>query len=92
MPHKPDSTRLKEEVRNTIRHYLQDMGSTEPEHVYRKLLSEVEPPLIEEVLRYTRGNQSRAARVLGMTRNTLRTRIRRYGIRKPGKQAVTKLR
>ena len=56
------------------------MGSTEPEHVHRKLMTEIEPPLIEEVLNYTRGNQSRAARILGMTRNTLRTRLRRYGI------------
>ena len=56
------------------------MGNTEPEHVYRKLLSEVEPPLIEEVLRYTQGNQSRTARILGMTRNTLRAKLNRYHI------------
>ena len=92
MSSKTESTPLRDEVRKTIRQFLQDMGSTEPEHVYRKLLSEVEPPLIEEVLRYAKGNQSRAARILGMTRNTLRTRIRRYGIEKAGKQSVTKLR
>ena len=73
---------LREHVQETIQRYLQDMGSTEPEHVYRKLLAEIEPPLIEEVLNYTRGNQSRAARILGMTRNTLRTRIRRYDIKR----------
>jgi len=87
-----NTTPLRNEVRKTIRQYLIDMGSTEPEHVYRKLLSEVEPPLIEEVLLYTRGNQSRAARILGMTRNTLRSRIRRYGIQKGKKRAVTRLR
>lgn len=92
MPDQPNSTPLKREVRKTIRQFLRDMGSTEPEHVYRKLLSEVEPTLIEEVLRFTRGNQSRAARILGMTRNTLRTRIRRYGIVNTEKQSVTKLR
>ena len=43
--------------------------------------------LIEEVLRHTGGNQSRAAKILGMTRNTLRERIRRYGLERPGKQA-----
>lgn len=56
------------------------MDCTEPENVYRKLLAEIEPPLIEEVLRYTAGNQSRTARVLGMTRNTLRSKLRRYDI------------
>ena len=68
-------------MQETIRLYLDDMGNTEPEHVYQKLLSEIEPPLIEEVLRYTSGNQSRAARVLGMTRNTLRSKLRRYAIK-----------
>jgi Fis family transcriptional regulator len=92
MPKKPEATPLRNEVRKTIRQYLLDMGSTEPEHVYRKLLSEVEPPLIEEVLLYTRGNQSRAARILGMTRNTLRSRIRRYAIRDTRKQSITRLR
>jgi Fis family transcriptional regulator len=43
-------------------------------------MSEVEPPLIEEVLRYTQGNQSRTARILGMTRNTLRSKLNRYHI------------
>jgi len=37
--------------------------------------------LITEVLRHTGGNQSRTARILGMTRNTLRQKIRRYSIK-----------
>jgi len=86
------TTPLRDAVRKTIRQYLLDMGTTEPEHVHRKLLAEIEPPLIEEVLLYTRGNQSRAARMLGMTRNTLRGRMRRYGIEKTGRRAVTRLR
>ena len=72
---------LREHVQITIRQFLEDMGTTEPEHVYRRLLSEIEPPLIEEVLRYADGNQSRTARILGMTRNTLRSKLRRYSIK-----------
>lgn len=72
---------LREHVQATIRQYLEDMGNTEPEHVYRRLLSEIEPPLIEEILRYAGGNQSRSARILGMTRNTLRSKLRRYSIK-----------
>lgn len=78
---KARSVPLKDHVRKTIRRYLDDMGNTEPEHVYRKLLAEIEPPLIEEVLRYAGGNQSRTARILGMTRNTLRSKLRRYEIK-----------
>jgi Fis family transcriptional regulator len=71
---------LRQNVRESIRRYLEDMGRSQPEGLYRTLMAEVEPPLIEEVLRYTQGNQSRTAKILGMTRNTLRTKLHRYDI------------
>jgi Fis family transcriptional regulator len=71
---------LRKNVQEAIRRYLEDMGHSQPESLYRVLMAEVEPPLIEEVLRYTQGNQSRTAKILGMTRNTLRTKLERYDI------------
>ena len=71
---------LRQNVQAAIRRYLEDMGQSQPECLYRTLMSEVEPPLIEEVLRYTQGNQSRTAKILGMTRNTLRAKLNRYDI------------
>ena len=71
---------LRQNVQQAIRRYLEDMGQCQPESLYRTLMAEVEPPLIEEVLRYTQGNQSRTARILGMTRNTLRAKLNRYDI------------
>ena len=71
---------LRKNVQEAIRRYLEDMGNSQPDSLYRVLMAEVEPPLIEEVLRYTQGNQSRTARILGMTRNTLRTKLNRYRI------------
>jgi len=71
---------LRQYVQDAIRLYLEDMGHSQPECLYQTLLAEVEPPLIEEVLRYTRGNQSRTAKILGITRNTLRTKLDRYDI------------
>jgi Fis family transcriptional regulator len=71
---------LRKNVQEAIRRYLEDMGHSQPESLYRVLMAEVEPPLIEEVLRYTQGNQSRTAKILGMTRNTLRTKLDRYDI------------
>ncbi len=56
------------------------MGSTKPANLYQMLLAEIEPPLIEEILKCTDGNQSRAAGMLGITRNTLRTKMQRYKI------------
>ena len=71
---------LRQNVQEAIRRYLEDMGNSQPDSLYRVLMAEVEPPLIEEVLRYTHGNQSRTARILGMTRNTLRSKLNRYRI------------
>lgn len=71
---------LRETVRNSIRNYLEDMGGCQAEDLHQILLSEVEPPLIEEVLRFTGHNQSRTARILGITRNTLRAKLIRYDI------------
>jgi len=56
------------------------MGNTAPANLYQMLLAEIEPPLIEEILKCTGGNQSRAAGMLGITRNTLRAKMQRYKI------------
>jgi len=49
--------------------------------LYDRLLAEVERPLILQALNATRGNQIRAAAVLGINRNTLRKKIQTLGIR-----------
>jgi Fis family transcriptional regulator, factor for inversion stimulation protein len=73
-------TPLRKNVQHAIRLFLEDMGQCQTESLYQTLLAEVEPPLIEEVLRYTHGNQSQTARILGITRNTLRAKLNRYDI------------
>jgi len=79
---------LRKHVQITVSRYLKDMGNTVPENLYQMLLSEIEPPLIEETLKCTGGNQSRAADILGMTRNTLRTKMQRYSIRPPSNKII----
>jgi two-component system nitrogen regulation response regulator GlnG len=49
--------------------------------LYDRFLAEVERPLIEQALRATRGNQIRAAAVLGINRNTLRKKMQSLGVR-----------
>jgi two-component system, NtrC family, nitrogen regulation response regulator GlnG len=44
------------------------------------VLANVEPPVIRAALAATKGNQIKAAELLGVNRNTLRTKIRTYGI------------
>ncbi|MFW5926597.1 MAG: helix-turn-helix domain-containing protein [Wenzhouxiangella sp.] len=69
---------LNDFVRCVVQQYLDDMGETEPDNLHRIIMSEVERPLIRTVLDHTDGNQSRAAEILGITRTTLRNRLKRY--------------
>ena len=71
---------LRKSVHSAVRQYFKDMGNTQPDDLHQMLLAEVEPPLIEEVLVRTGGNQSMAAKILGITRNTLRSKLKRYKI------------
>lgn len=48
--------------------------------LYRAMVEAVEKPMIEYVLQQTEGNQLKAARILGLNRNTIRARIKKLGI------------
>ncbi|MEZ0259366.1 MAG: nitrogen regulation protein NR(I) [Alphaproteobacteria bacterium] len=48
--------------------------------IYEPLINEIEKPLIERVLKITKGNQIKAAEMLGLNRNTLRKKIRELGV------------
>lgn len=48
--------------------------------VYRVVVETIEKPLIERVLARTFGNQLKAAKILGISRNTLRSKIGKFGI------------
>ena len=44
------------------------------------VLAQVEKPLIEVVLAHAQGNQTRAAELLGLNRNTLRKKMKQYDL------------
>lgn len=48
--------------------------------LYKSILEVIEKPLIEHTLKITEGNQVKAARVLGINRNTMRAKIKKLGI------------
>lgn len=47
--------------------------------VYRYLTDSIEKPLLMKLMEYTGGNQLKAARILGINRNTLRTKLKKHG-------------
>ncbi len=71
---------LRECVALAVRRYLSDMNSQTPEALYELVLSQVEAPLLAEVLRWSGGNQSKAAAALGINRATLRKKLAIRGL------------
>jgi two-component system nitrogen regulation response regulator GlnG len=63
-----------------IGRYFAECGGMPPDGVYDRLLAEVERPLISACLEATGGNQLKAARLLGINRNTLRKKLTDLGL------------
>lgn len=71
---------LKEQVKIALEKYFAELDGQLVAGLYAMVMAEVEKPLIETVLNHTGGNQSKAAQILGMSRSTLRKKIKQYGI------------
>ena len=71
---KPLSTLTDEALRN----YFASLNGHKPGALYQLVISEVEKPLLNAVMRYTNGNQSEAAEILGISRGTLRKKLGTY--------------
>lgn len=69
---------LRECVRTAVRTYLRNMDGQEVQGLHRLVMDEVERPLIETVLDAAANNQSVAARMLGISRSTLRKKLVAY--------------
>lgn len=67
-------------VRACVEGYLADLNGHEASGLYQLVLGEVERPLLAAVLAHTGGNLTRAAAVLGVSRATLRKKLRQYGL------------
>jgi two-component system nitrogen regulation response regulator GlnG len=77
-----DNGDLSESVERYLSRYFSSFGNElPPPGLYDRIIREVEKPLLSAALAATRGNQIRAAELLGLNRNTLRARIRDLSIR-----------
>ncbi|MBI5848157.1 MAG: sigma-54-dependent Fis family transcriptional regulator [Nitrospirae bacterium] len=77
-----NSYSVKDFLEEKLKRYLKDMAKITNFNLYDTVLSEVEKALISIVLKETNGNQLKTARLLGINRNTLRTKIKEYKIKK----------
>lgn len=71
---------LHDSVRQSLENYLSQLKGQSPNNLYELILGEVEEPLMKAVMEYTKNNQSRAAIILGLSRGTLRKKLKTYGM------------
>lgn len=74
-----DST-LSEHVRHCVESYFVQLNGHDSSGLYNLVLAEVEKPLLEIALKHTEFNQSKAAKILGLSRSTLRKKLEQYQI------------
>jgi Fis family transcriptional regulator len=67
-------------VRKMMRQYFKDLDGEEVTNIYDMVVANIERPLLEVVLHHAEGNQTRAAELLGLNRNTLRKKLNQHGI------------
>ena len=71
---------IEECVRQSLEKYLSDLGGETASDVYGMVMRSVEKPVLEVVMRHVANNQSQAAAILGINRNTLRKKLGDHGL------------
>ena len=71
---------LRAEVERSLGRYFENIENEAVTDLHYMVISEVEAPLIESVMRYCGNNQSKASIMLGLNRGTLRTKLKLYGL------------
>ena len=75
-----DQYSIEDVVELKISRFLDQIGTFYPENVFDLIMSKAEKPLLVQILRRVGGNQVQAAKILGINRNTLRKKIKFYGL------------
>ncbi|HVL58920.1 MAG TPA: Fis family transcriptional regulator [Burkholderiaceae bacterium] len=71
---------IDEAITRSLEKYFRDLEGSRPSAIYDMVLSAVERPMLEVVMKQAHGNQLRASEMLGINRNTLRKKLQQYGM------------
>ena len=74
----PDKISLGQSLITSLDQYFQDLEYSKPHAIYELVLSAVEKPLLEYIMQKVKHNQTEAAKLLGINRNTLRKKLKQY--------------
>ena len=78
--HHPRKGPLATCVKTSLDRYFHDLNGEKPGNLYEMVISEIERPLLEAVMHHAQSNQCKAARMLGINRNTLRKKLKQHGL------------
>jgi len=74
------SQTLRDNVEKALQNYFAHLDGQPITDLYQLVLAEVEAPLLESVMSYTKDNQTKASTILGLNRGTLRKKLKQYGM------------
>ena len=71
---------LKSVAHTEVQKYLDNLSDTRPSNLHHMVLAQVEEPLLKQVMDYCHNNQTQAARLLGISRTTLKKKLQGYNL------------
>ncbi len=71
---------LPDNIDTLLDQYFNDLDGDQPSAIYEMVINTVEKPLLLYIMNKTEGNQSKAAKILGLNRNTLRKKLKQYNL------------
>lgn len=76
----PSSDPLDHAIETLVRQYFHDLEGEPVQNLYAMVLARVEAPLLRLILDKAESNQTHAAAMLGLNRNTLRKKMKQYNL------------
>jgi Fis family transcriptional regulator, factor for inversion stimulation protein len=74
------STEIGDCVRRSLNRYFRDLDGESPHAIYDMVISSVEKPMLEVIMKQSQGNQTIAAEMLGISRSTLRRKLSEHDL------------
>ena len=71
---------IQDVILQSLQEYFDDLDGQKPTDVYNMIMRTVEKPVLMAVMTHAKNNQSHAADMLGINRNTLRKKLLEHGL------------
>ena len=71
---------IQDVILQSLQEYFDDLDGQKPTDIYNMIMRTVEKPVLMAVMAHAKNNQSHAAEMLGINRNTLRKKLLEHGL------------